>query len=242
MHDQRRVLPDNGARARVRSSLRQPAMAVVAVVVFVDAAPLARTPAASSWRAGWLVASLAAYAAVLMAGRRGDLGGRAVWAGVAATLVVAVILAPYGSKDMWTYAAYGRAVATYHQSPYLHVPAEHPDDRITKEMAPEWRHTRAAYGPVFVAIVTTGMAVAGDSPALARAYFQGLAALALLAALVLLARAGRGRRVAQGPPGSPVGGSGQRWQRASRLPVLRRPRRRGRSSWRFVGPLVASLV
>src|SRR5205807_6182249 len=97
----------------------------------------------------------------------------------------AVALAPTGSRDVWSYAAYGREVAIYHESPYVHRPAEHPADPIVERVSPGWRHTRSVYGPVFVGLASA-IALATSNPLILRLTFQFLAAAALLASLFMI--------------------------------------------------------
>src|SRR5881296_2827414 len=65
--------------------------------------------------------ALATFAAVFLIERRAPfLTLRIVWGSAALLLVVAVALPPQGSKDVWSYAAYGRMVAQHDVSPYVH--------------------------------------------------------------------------------------------------------------------------
>lgn len=134
--------------------------------------------------------ALVAFAVVLLAHRRAPfLTIRTVAALSGVLLAVAVVVPSRQSKDLFAYAAYGRIVSHYHDSPYKVRPADLPaGDPIVRAMAPGWRPVKSVYGPVFTAVSAAGMAVAGDSVLGARLFFQLLAALAVAACLVLIWR------------------------------------------------------
>ena len=137
--------------------------------------------------------ALASFGTVFLIERRTPfLRLRVVWAAAAVLLVTAVLLPPQGSRDIWSYAAYGRMATTHHVNPYVHRPSEFPTDPAVQRMAPGWRHTRTVYGPVFTGLSAAGMAAAGRAALPERLFFQGMAALAVVAAMALLARSGAG--------------------------------------------------
>ena len=136
-----------------------------------------------------LVVAYGAFAALLVALRRE--GGIPAWPIVAAggwLLIMAMVQPPIESSDVWSYASYGRMVTVHHESPWVHVPAEHPKDPYTHRIARVWRETPAVYGPGFVLPAAGVMIVAGASPTIARLGFQMLAALAVAAAMWLVGR------------------------------------------------------
>lgn len=143
-----------------------------------------------------LLLSFAAFALLIRSEmRRPTLSRRQVWGATGAVLLVAVIVPPQSSRDLWSYAVYGRAVSVYHESPYTHVPREHPRDVAVRHSNPVWGGTASVYGPVFTAVSAAGTAVAGNSPLRIRLFFQLLAAACVCAILVLLERWGA-------PPGA----------------------------------------
>ena len=140
-----------------------------------------------------LLGAVAAFAVLLaLEHRRPALRPGAVLVATAAVLVVAVVVPPQTSRDVWLYAVYGRTVTVHHDSPYTSPPSAHAGDPIVERVEPAYRNTRSLYGPAFVATSAAGAAAAGDSPLGLRLFFQGLAAIAVMAAAVLLHRAGAG--------------------------------------------------
>jgi hypothetical protein len=143
-----------------------------------------------------LLAGVVTFAALIVLERRVPrLTAPQVMTFSALVLIIAVAVPPQASRDLWSYAMYGRAVSHYHESPYTHVAADHPGDPIFPQVHRAWHHTPSVYGPVFTAVSAAGMAAAGNSPLKVRLFFQGLAAAAVLTALALLHRSGA-------PPGA----------------------------------------
>ncbi len=136
-----------------------------------------------------LCVAFVALAVVVGAERRQRHLGRRLVLGVSgALLVLAVVVPPTESGDVWSYAMYGRMVANYHDNPYRHTPVEYRSDPIGRRVPAFWLHSRSVYGPLFTGVSAAGMGVAGGSPLLARLFFQGLAALAVALALWLVDR------------------------------------------------------
>jgi len=167
--------------------LSRMALGITAVAV---AAVLVRGPEASTGiNLVLLLAAFVALAVVVGAERRHRLLGRGPVLGVSgALLVLAVVVPPTESGDVWSYAMYGRMVATYHDNPYRHTPAEYRSDPIGRRVPAFWLQSRSVYGPLFTGVSAAGMAAAGGSPLVARLFFQGLAALAVALALLLVDR------------------------------------------------------
>ncbi|MCU1352048.1 MAG: hypothetical protein JWM05_1257 [Acidimicrobiales bacterium] len=113
-------------------------------------------------------------------------GGVLIASGI--LLVAAMVQPPLESGDVWSYSAYGRLAAHYHQSPWTHTPASHPKDPYTLRVVHIWRHTPSVYGPAFIPPAAAVMAVAGTNQSVARLGFQFLAALAVAAAIAMLGR------------------------------------------------------
>ncbi|HEX3393766.1 MAG TPA: glycosyltransferase 87 family protein [Acidimicrobiales bacterium] len=136
-----------------------------------------------------LVVAFVALGVMVVAERRERHLGRGLVLGVSsALLVLAVVVPPTESGDVWSYAMYGRMVATYHDNPYRHTPAEFRADPIGRRVPAYWVGSRSVYGPLFTAVSAAGMAGAGHSPLAARLFFQGLAAAAVAGALLLIDR------------------------------------------------------
>lgn len=64
---------------------------------------------------------------------------------------VAILLLPLLlSRDVYSYAYYGRIFAQYGANPYVQTPARYPASDLSKLVWPGWRDTPSVYGPVFV--------------------------------------------------------------------------------------------
>jgi hypothetical protein len=138
-----------------------------------------------------LLAAFLAFAALMITEvRRPRLRRRHVWFATGFVVLVAIVVPPQSSHDLWSYAAYGRMVSTYHESPYTHSPQDHPRDPISRLVSKGWENNASVYGPVFTAVSAVGTAAAGDSPLRIRLFFQGLAGACLLGALAILHRRG----------------------------------------------------
>ncbi|MCA1839833.1 MAG: glycosyltransferase 87 family protein [Actinomycetota bacterium] len=99
-------------------------------------------------------------------------------------LVLAVIVPPIASHDLWSYATYGRMLAHYHVSPYTHTPSQFPADPLSHLTF--WRTYSTVYGPLFTLLSAGIMSIVGISEIAIRLVFQSMAALATLAALLTL--------------------------------------------------------
>ncbi|HET7655239.1 MAG TPA: hypothetical protein VFK42_19560, partial [Acidimicrobiales bacterium] len=167
---------------------RRVSVAGRAVIVTATVAVLTGVPARSEgWQALWLVAAFGGLAAVLAVERRARvLTPRGVLVPAAALLVVAVVAPPIGSRDVWSYAMYGRIAAVHHADPYRVAPSAFPHDPLLSRVSPVWRDTRSVYGPVFTWLSALGMRVVGNSALLARMFFQVLAAVAAGVAMWVL--------------------------------------------------------
>ncbi len=53
------------------------------------------------------------------------------------------------SRDVYSYAYYGRISSLYHANPYVQTPADFPRDLLAHFVGPKWRGTPAVYGPAF---------------------------------------------------------------------------------------------
>ncbi|MGI8756296.1 MAG: glycosyltransferase 87 family protein [Acidimicrobiales bacterium] len=142
---------------------------------------------------GWawapLVAAVAAHLVLVeRERRRPTLTRRSILVAVAIVLVVAVAVPPFGSRDLYSYAFYGRMVATHHANPYLIRPDRFSGDALLGSLAHPWRRVRTVYGPLFTGVSAVGALGYGTSRLLARLFFQSLEALAMLYGLLLLAR------------------------------------------------------
>ena len=129
---------------------------------------------------------------VLLERRHPTLTRTSVLAAVVGLGLLAVVLPPYGSKDIWSYAMYGRMLGVHHVSPYTHVPADFRHDLLFSRVDRLWRATPSVYGPLFNAVSAIGAVWYGSSPLRARLFYQAMAGASLVAVAMLLLR----RRVA----------------------------------------------
>jgi hypothetical protein len=132
---------------------------------------------------GWLI--------LLAEARSGRIQVRVVLVVSAVAVLVAAAGPLLMSRDVYSYAAYGRISAVHGGNPYLDPPSAFPDDPFTAVVSSTWIDQRAVYGPAFV-LVATGIASATEgSPAATVAGFKLLAGAAMLAALLLAVAAAR---------------------------------------------------
>lgn len=106
----------------------------------------------------------------------------------AGLLVLAVVVPPAESGDVWAYSWYGRVVAHYHSNPYTDPAAHHPDDAWARHVDRVYQNTNSVYGPVFTAVSGAGMLLFGFSFLAARLFFQLLAAVCVTAVMVVVWR------------------------------------------------------
>lgn len=138
---------------------------------------------------GLLVLAYAGFAGVLVTQLRDPwLDRRTALRAIAGLLVVAVVVPPLESRDVWAYAMYGRILGVHHTSPYTTLPATFASDPFLAQMDPQWHHTASVYGPLFASISAAGSALAGNSVLLARLFFQALAAVSVAGILFVLDR------------------------------------------------------
>ncbi len=83
---------------------------------------------------------------------------------------------PILAADVFDYLMIGRLIEHYHQNPYVHVAAQHPEDPYAPPVG--WPDLRSVYGPLFNAFMAWPVLVAGGNV---------LAALLLFKVVVILA-------------------------------------------------------
>lgn len=157
--------------------------------------------------AGWIVAVTMATLGVLVAafvvvvaeaiGRR--LGFRAVTVAAALALGVSVGGPLVLSRDVSSYAAYGRITAVAHANPYVETPADHPDDPFAPVVSPEWSHSRSVYGPAFTTLSGAVTLVTKASPGATILAFKVMAGAAVAGAAWLAMATARRRDPALAP-------------------------------------------
>jgi hypothetical protein len=148
---------------------------------------------------GSAAAAMAAVAMAVAAGGflfllreawRGRVSARTVLI-LAVVAHIAVLTLPLlVSRDVYSYAAYGRIAALHHANPYVQTPADFPADPVARFVGPKWASTPAVYGPFFTTIAAGFARAFRSLPALIAAFrvLALLASLGTLAAIALLAR------------------------------------------------------
>lgn len=103
------------------------------------------------------VGAVIAFLLVVLAARRGWLSPRIAIV-LAITYHVALLFLPLMfSRDVYSYAYYGKIASTYHANPYIATPADFPNDVLAGFVGPKWIDTPAVYGPLWTqasAVVT----------------------------------------------------------------------------------------
>jgi len=128
----------------------------------------------------------AAFLAVLREAWQGTVSPRTV-IGLAVAYHVAVLFLPLlFSRDVYSYAFYGRIAAVYHANPYVATPSDFPSDPLAQYVGPRWVGTPAVYGPLFT-LLSSGVARLFGSVAATIAAFRFIAIAASLATIAVLA-------------------------------------------------------
>jgi alpha-1,6-mannosyltransferase len=153
----------------------------------------------------WVV-SMASFALAVWQWRRGR---RPSWAlllaGVAVLHLLALLVPPVASKDVYAYSFYGKVQTEYGANPYLSFPDQHPVDPWHPFWS--WRLFGPVYGPPFLLLLRLLAAVAGPSLLTWVVLAKLVLVAAELAAIWVLVLALRVR-----PDGAAVGpGEDPRW-------------------------------
>lgn len=119
---------------------------------------------------------------------------RVQWFAVGALALLAVVRAPLGSHDLWSYAMYGRILALHGADPYRIAPGAFTHDSILHLVGRGWRHTLSAYGPVFTGYAGVAAWCAGRSMLALRLAFQVPAAAAILGSIAVAVRVSASER------------------------------------------------
>lgn len=166
-----RTITADGARALALAGIGMFAMAIVGAAPGSPYQPLL-TPAGQphgpiTALAVWLaldripgdpVLAVGVLASVLAVGGfllllRAAFHGR-IGVGPVAALVIGAHALLFGlpllfSRDVYSYAFYGRIAGVYGGNPYVQTPLDHPTDALWKFVGPMWVKTPAVYGPVW---------------------------------------------------------------------------------------------
>jgi hypothetical protein len=90
-----------------------------------------------------------AFALVLRQAWRGTIALRTVVALAIGYHAALLFLPLLFSRDVYSYAFYGKIAATYSANPYVATPADFPTDPLAAFVGPKWFDTPAVYGPLW---------------------------------------------------------------------------------------------
>ena len=138
---------------------------------------------------GVLAVALAAVAFVfvLREAWRGTVSARLVIGLAVAYHVVVLLLPLLFSRDVYSYAYYGRIVAVYHSNPYVATPSDFPRDALAAYVGPKWVATPAVYGPLWTQVSALVVRAAHSVTAMI-VVFRVLAVAASLGVIAIVAR------------------------------------------------------
>jgi alpha-1,6-mannosyltransferase len=138
-----------------------------------------------------MAALVAAFLTLVRESWRGRVRLAPVMVAGGASLVLSMAGPLLLSRDVYSYAAYGRMFALHDANPYVLPPSAVRNDPFTPVLSPQWRNTRSDYGPAFT-LISAGIARASSgSPEATIRSFQVLAGAALAGAALLAAAACR---------------------------------------------------
>jgi len=129
----------------------------------------------------------AAFAFVLHETWRGGIAPRTVLWLTMAYHVSLLFLPLLFSRDVYSYAYYGRIAAVYHSNPYVATPADFPQDALAAFVGPKWFDTPAVYGPLWTQ-ASALVARAVDEVAHFIVVFRVIAVAASLGTIAVVAR------------------------------------------------------
>jgi alpha-1,6-mannosyltransferase len=140
-----------------------------------------------------VVTALLAFAVVVTEAwaRRMRLPAVLIAAGVSLAIAIAAPLLL--SRDVYTYAAYGRIEALGHRNPYLVPLSSFPHDPFVALTPGQWVHGHSHYGPLFTLMSAAIARIWPASPGATILAFKLLAGLAIAAATLLAALAAGSR-------------------------------------------------
>jgi hypothetical protein len=170
----------------VRLSRREPAGSVLvygALVVNVvcTAVVLFLTESLTPRERAWLLlGALSAWVLLVVVGwARGSLPRAGVIIAICITIFAAVSTPSNQSRDVYSYAMYGRIVTEYHANPFSSYPVHFEGDPIRPHVGTMWQRTPDIYGPAFTAIMAGLAPINGASTFRVRFSYQLVSAAAI---------------------------------------------------------------
>jgi alpha-1,6-mannosyltransferase len=98
------------------------------------------------------VLAVGGFLVLLRASFRREVGVRAIAILVVAAHGVLLLLPLLFSRDVYSYAFYGRIAGIYGGNPYVHTPLDHSGDLLWRYVGPHWVDTPAVYGPAWTSL------------------------------------------------------------------------------------------
>jgi hypothetical protein len=138
-----------------------------------------------------LAAIVIAFLLVLAEARRGRVRLAPVLATAGLSLALSIAAPVLLSRDVYSYAIYGRIYSVHHANPYVSSPSAFPIDPFVAVASPAWVNTKSVYGPAFVLTGAGVTRVWAGSPGATILAFKVLAGMGAALATVFAARAGR---------------------------------------------------
>jgi hypothetical protein len=96
-----------------------------------------------------MIGAVGAFLWLLRQAFRGEVSVRAVALLIVGAHVLLLVLPLLFSRDVYSYAFYGRIAGIYHANPYVQTPLDHSGDLLWNFVGPKWVDTPAVYGPAF---------------------------------------------------------------------------------------------
>ncbi len=140
-----------------------------------------------------VVLAAASFALLAYAAWRREVSVRTIAMIAIAGHVVVAFLPLLFSRDVYSYAYYGRIAGIYHANPYVATPADYPRDVLASYVGPKWVDTPAVYGPLWV-LVSSGVVRVATNVTAIISVFRLLAIAASLGTLAVIAWTVRRRR------------------------------------------------
>ena len=131
-----------------------------------------------------LVAASVAFVWALRDSWMGRLSLRRIYVVALALHAVALVVPLFLSRDVYSYAIYGRMVSVHGVNPYVDIPASFIDDPVYPLVSVDWIDSPSVYGPGFLVVAALVTALVASPPALVFA-FKALAAAANLGTMGL---------------------------------------------------------
>jgi hypothetical protein len=132
---------------------------------------------------------IVAFAGVLYEAWARSVRLSAIFIASAISLSISVAAPLLLSRDVYTYAAYGRIDAVDHRNPYVATMASYPHDPFVSVASAQWHHTHSLYGPLFTLASAAIARTWAGSPGATILAFKLVTGLAIAAATGLAALA-----------------------------------------------------